>query len=588
MGIFHHHGYPVIPLTFDDNLSFYEILRKVVDAVNGKQDTLIAGDHIKIENNVISTSIEDATYVRMTDNADGGVNLRVDFTTKNLALESDHKAVKEIVVKNKEDIISLLTRVRQNEIDLATAIGVQIPENVVSETLNSYVSAHEGELATKLEVDAVDAKFENLVRASKNLFNIGSANTGCSLNNDGTLTNPTTTNTTTDYIPVTAGRHYMVSYNSNAYTFSRACFYSANKSFLSFQNGASEFNAPVGASFIRIQIPTNRVDTLQVEEGTVRTAYSPYSPVIKDASIPIDYIEQAVHKSFHVSVDGSDSNSGSVDHPLASVTEAINRGASVIYLGAGVYHEHVRVTRLGNLTDHLTIYGYGAIFEDAFDGDGAFIDLRLGNVDIYGVTTRMTDTFRRQVEAVTPTPNLSGFSILACVSNMVDCNAENMVTNGFRFDGSNMRMNRCYAERNGNDGFNAHQIVLDGITYESDSTHTDCYAYNNGDDGLSTHEHSHCVVHGGEYSGNRNGGVTPFGFAKYIIDGVILRNNGFGIEAFTDTERQDYVEIVSKNNIILDNTIGMYASYYQIISVNDVYGGNTTNKSVNQGAIVEY
>lgn len=574
--------YPIIPMAFDDSLSFYELLSKSIGGINKlsetKQDKLIAGDHIKIEDGVISTSIIDSTYVRMADDPEGGVDLRVDFTTRKLALQDDYNKTSDKVVKNENDVAILGARMTKAESDIDQIAGSQIPSSVIQNAVSSYVSTHSGELATKQEVQNVKDNIDEFTIPSKNLFDREARTIGYELNTNGELT-ANSSRAVSDYIPVTPGNHYISDYgNKVMYTAGRVCFYTSGKVFLSMLENVNAFNAPAGSAYVRIQISENRADFYQLEEGNTMTPFSEYHLRVSPDSLPEAYILKLASGVRYVSTTGSDDNDGSKDSPFATVQKAIESGASFVFIHPGEYSQSVRITRLYQYTDHLTIFGYGAKFTDGYIGNGGIFDIRLGNVEIYGVECALSSTYRAQLEGQSPVPNVSGFFIAGCNAKLSGCKVSNCVYMGFRVDGSNITLENCTAHMNGVDGINAHSIELDGTLYETNLRAIDCISRYNGDDGLSTHEHSVALVKGGEYTDNVQAGIAPYGFARYRIENTILRRNQYGIEAFDSSYHVgDSTEIYSLNNLIMENTTGIYGAYYEVVSSGDVFAGNTAN-----------
>lgn len=126
------------------------------------------------------------------------------------------------------------------------------------------------------------------ITKSKNLFDKSKATIGRYLNTDGTYIDNGALSTT-DFIPVTVG---------SAYTMTRMriiAFYNSSKTFLAntyFSDGTTKIpytaTAPSGSAFMRVVFQTANIDTLQIELGSVESAYVAFfeSSLIKSSLIP--------------------------------------------------------------------------------------------------------------------------------------------------------------------------------------------------------------------------------------------------------------------------------------------------------------
>ena len=90
-------------------------------------------------------------------------------------------------------------------------------------------------------------------------------------------------------------------------------------------------------------------------------------------------------QSYYVATTGDDANPGTLEQPWRTVQHAVDRllPGDTVFLRAGVYHEHVRVTRSGETGAYLTLAAYAG--ETAtVDGQGVDMENWGGVIDLSG------------------------------------------------------------------------------------------------------------------------------------------------------------------------------------------------------------
>lgn len=133
--------------------------------------------------------------------------------------------------------------------------------------------------------------------------------------------------------------------------------------------------------------------------------------------------------------------------------------------------------------------------------------------------------------------------------NVQDCDfGFSAYWSNFETNNVNCTVERCNSYKSRIDGF--------GAIGCGDLSLYDCTAFYNYDDGVSHHYNTTGKVVGGEYSGNTKGGVTPSYGSRVDIDGVLCKDNGYGIyylqSALEDSRVTDYQCRVC-NSVAVDN-----------------------------------
>lgn len=120
------------------------------------------------------------------------------------------------------------------------------------------------------------------INPGKNLFNINTAIQGKFVNTSGGLTTGSSYSAS-DFIPVVGGQTYHASQQNNGSIGSASavhCWYDENFTFISYVAGpVRDLTAPANAAYLRISYVTTN-QQIQVEEGTERTGYAPYNPIL--------------------------------------------------------------------------------------------------------------------------------------------------------------------------------------------------------------------------------------------------------------------------------------------------------------------
>lgn len=115
--------------------------------------------------------------------------------------------------------------------------------------------------------------------AGKNVFNHENLAVGKSINSSGNLVvaASATSTSTTDYMPIEAETHYIVSNDGENYWFLVVAFYDSSKQFISrVTSGINNFTTPSNTAYYRVTKDGAIPETVQVEFGSTRTPFEPY------------------------------------------------------------------------------------------------------------------------------------------------------------------------------------------------------------------------------------------------------------------------------------------------------------------------
>ena len=312
----------------------------------------------------------------------------------------------------------------------------------------------------------------------------------------------------------------------------------------------------------------NAVTLLKAETGLVQK--------VETISKELNSLSKKL-STIYVSTNGDDSNSGTKDNPLKTITKALSFNPSTILVRKGVYSERLNIYDADGLTIAVVNEDFSQPnYDDKFELDGLGTRPLLmylegcNNITLIGV----------KVKSYTA----SGFRLKSCSNvKMMNCESSSMVGSyqfgiGFELINTDGEFVNCVAHDVSLDGFNIHGF---GCT-----TFKDCVAYNCGDDGISHHDACVGSVIGGEYYNNGKGGVSsPTYGAKINIDGVYCHNNLFGIYTAMDSNGRQ-CEAQVRNCVLKNNTSkDLLVNGARIIAWNNIY--DTKNVTSN-GELVEY
>lgn len=145
---------------------------------------------------------------------------------------------------------------------------------------------------------------------------------------------------------------------------------------------------------------------------------------------------------------------------------------------------------------------------------------------------------------------------------------------GFGFKSTNGRLEHCFAQGNGVDGFNFHEYGY--------SEMTDCDSFWNWDDGCSHHQGCAGTINGGTFKGNGKAGIAPaYGATVNIFGAICESNDQYGIGYLYDQTRQLTAKGVVNGGVAADNPIGLKVEdYCTVTAVGLKYEGNDENRSV--------
>ena len=149
--------------------------------------------------------------------------------------------------------------------------------------------------------------------------------------------------------------------------------------------------------------------------------------------------------------------------------------------------------------------------------------------------------------------------------NIKDCEASfSALSNGFATMNTNSNFNNCKGYFNRGDAFNFHG-------YGNVTVH-ECFGSNNYDDGCSHHDGTTGTIVGGEYAYNGKGGISPTYGADVYVKDVYSHHNKYGCYAVGET-KDKFREVIHKNNIFINNTASDYliTNNYKINGINNRY-----------------
>ena len=171
-------------------------------------------------------------------------------------------------------------------------------------------------------------------------------------------------------------------------------------------------------------------------------------------------------------------------------------------------------------------------------------------------------------------------------SNFYDCEfGFSSLGEGLELNNANADVHNCDAYYNRNDGFNIH-----ATSKPSNTIFINCNAYNNFDDGISHHDNSNFSIIGGEYFNNNKGGISsPTYGANGFISGCYTHDNQYGILCTRNEDNESPILSTLLNNCIIENNnVGISTSRYRIIAFNIKLINNTSNtEELNGGEIIE-
>lgn len=321
----------------------------------------------------------------------------------------------------------------------------------------------------------------------------------------------------------------------------------------SIQAGTTDYAAT--SAYVRVQ--------LRKTDGTA------FSSASETSGFGIVVFQAADMNTAYVSTTGSDSNAGTKAAPFATLERAfLGKNVKTVIVAAGEYNQSV------NLSDR----------DVKIIGEGGYAHFT-GNVR--NGTIRLTNCRFELVNIEVSGNDQSGFLLQDSVGTLRHCYAHengDTIGNGFDMRGSNVTLYGCYAYQNVVDGFNAHDTT-DNVSV---GTLFDCIAEENGDDGVSYHENGRLIVFGGVYAGNAYGGIVPHNSCYCEVHNALIMNNTTGIEASSgeDTPASN-AKTIATNCLIKGNTTGIFAKYYDVLSVKNIFAGNGQDKQIDATATIE-
>ena len=259
--------------------------------------------------------------------------------------------------------------------------------------------------------------------------------------------------------------------------------------------------------------------------------------------------------------DGSDSNDGTIAEPFATIQKAINSGFGRIFVEPGNYAPISLINREYPIT--ISMY-------NKTQGTREKIKIVATN-EYYGVViTNCKDVTLNDVWIY----NAQRYALDAENNGLItlnDCIADHNEVAGFSlfyFANCDSICNNCIAYNSMVDGFNYHG--------EGDSTLINCVSYDNADDGVSHHEKWRGVIIGGHFYGNGKAGIAPYsGSDINIYNACCTNNTQFGLYIASNGESDRTKSIASgcacKNN----GTADIYVNYADAIGFSNIYATKT-------------
>ena len=186
---------------------------------------------------------------------------------------------------------------------------------------------------------------------------------------------------------------------------------------------------------------------------------------------------ETVEPAIYVSVDGNDSNAGTKDAPLKTLSYAVSvvNPGTTIYLKGGTYKysSTINLAKSGTETDKLNIFAY--------PGEKVIIDF---SAQTYGASSR-------------------GFYLTGSYWHLKDLEIQYAGDNGIKIEGNNNKIENCITHHNGDSGIQlgfAHQTVNPNGALCANNEIINCDSYLNFDfdssggdaDGFS------CKMHNGK------------------------------------------------------------------------------------------
>ena len=389
---------------------------------------------------------------------------------------------------------------------------------------------------------------------TNNLFDSSKALDGYIINTSGIKQETTGNYFLSPFIPIIGNKTIYNTVNANGYNFHRIASYDSNYNMISdsYVTSQNYYEIPLTAKYIRFSGNLTYKNQFMV-------SYDSQKPFEKYGYIP------KVNSTLYVSKSGNDSNTGALPtDSLLTISTAIAKNPAKIIVGAGTYDEKVTITH------DVIIKGNGDVkitnnSSNIINGDN--IKVELYNIKVYGAPTNANINFTDSIVKI------------------VDCETYNGLSDGIRLNGCEAYLENVYSHNNGRDGINAH----DTLTNISQGRFINCHCSYNSDDGLSYHENGNITVIGGEYDNNGSGGITPYGLCKAEIYNSYLHDNDEGIHAFQSDEiAVEYSQVISMNNLMVNNGYGILGNYYNVISSNDTFSGNTYETQVPNGTLNRY
>ncbi|MFS0864131.1 hypothetical protein [Fredinandcohnia sp. 179-A 10B2 NHS] len=180
-------------------------------------------------------------------------------------------------------------RLRETDEQLAQKLNKDTTEldlNNFNEDSRAVLQGLEtGQVNAVLGYKNVSIENTDFINRGKNIFNKAKVTLGKALDVTKGTAYDSASNAVSDYTRIEPSTSY-------ARTFCAVAFYDQNKVFISgIANGDTSFTSPANAVYIRIHMTLTRMDTLQIEKGTVSTSYENYVVALsEDIKVPKDYL----------------------------------------------------------------------------------------------------------------------------------------------------------------------------------------------------------------------------------------------------------------------------------------------------------
>lgn len=312
--------------------------------------------------------------------------------------------------------------------------------------------------------------------------------------------------------------------------------------------------------------------TDEFTESDIKDVYSSLSVTQCFSSI-VDKVYSIETNVVYVDVGGDDKNDGSIDNPVATLSNAISKG-SVIVINAGKYNDSLSVKNKKSVT---------IMASPNKNSDNDSVEISTSSTNVLD----FTNVLNVRLVGIKFTGASNDVVKLTKCGNLYaqGCEFNNSLNgNGLELIGTNALIYSCKAIKNKNDGFNMNNY--------GDSVFVNCEGCDNIEgDGLSHHNNCTGFVNGGYWHDNGKAGIsTPTYGAAVNISNAFCIANKYGMQVFGgDAVADNTIHVKLDNVVFKDNSIaGVQVDKYIVDLVNCKFSGNTEDKLIVSGTVNEF